>query len=235
MESGALLVFLKRPTPGEVKTRLAPDLGAQAAADLYRVLAEETLRRTVPRPGDYGRLLCFAPANARREMREWLPGETWLAQKGGDLGDRMAHAFREAFRRGARRAVLIGSDAPSLTRELVLTAFAALGDNDLVLGPARDGGYYLVGLSRPCDVLFREVPWSTPEVLRVTLERAGALGLRAWLLERLRDIDTLDDVRESWAALRPLLQRCRAPLAAVEGALTSRLAPAGLTARREPL
>ena len=205
MAADLLGVFLKPPRPGLVKTRLAGALGAAGAAELYRLLAEETLRRTAPEPGDYERLLFFTPEDAQAELEQWLPGAAWIAQRGAGLGERMAAAFDECFRRGARRAVIVGSDVPSLSRECVRTALQALDDHDVVLGPAHDGGYYLIGLGAPAPGLFRGVAWSTPSVLTTTVEHAGALGLGVRLLEALPDVDTLDDVRACWPELRGLL------------------------------
>lgn len=200
-----LLVFLKAPRPGEVKTRLVPALGAPLAAELYRALAEIVLERTAPIAGGYDRACVFAPAGAGPEMRAWIPGERWTPQVDGDLGRRMEAAFEEAFRRGARRAVLIGSDAPWVDAALVKQAFDGLADADVVLGPAEDGGYYLVGLRRPQSALFREIPWSTPAVLPDTMRAAAAQGLAVATLEALADIDDLDDLRRTWPALRLLL------------------------------
>jgi uncharacterized protein len=200
-----LLVFMKWPRPGTAKTRLARSLGDEAAAELYRVLAEEEIRRTAPREGEYERLFFFAPAGARAEMEAWLPGETLVPQEGADLGERLAAAFAEAFGRGARRAAVIGTDVPWVSREVVAEALASLEDHDLVLGPARDGGYYLLALDRPRPTLFSGIAWSTPSVFAATVERAEALGLGVRVLETLRDIDTLGDVRAEWERLRPLL------------------------------
>jgi rSAM/selenodomain-associated transferase 1 len=200
-----LLVLVKEPSPGQVKTRLAQTIGAKAAAELYRLLSEEVLRRTAPRESEHQRLVFFAPSQARAAMACWLPGETLIAQVEGDLGARMAGAFEEAFRRGARRALLIGTDVPGLSRELLVEGFAALEDHDLVLGPARDGGYYLLGLDRPQPALFRSIAWSTSSVLATTVERAGALGLSVRLLETLGDVDTGPDLRREWGRLAPLL------------------------------
>lgn len=200
-----LAVFLKAPRPGDVKTRLIPALGPTAAAGLYRALAEAVLERTRPRPGDYERVLCFAPPEARAEMEAWLPGETLAAQEGPDLGARMAAAFDDAFRRGANRVALVGSDVPALTRDDVATALDSLPDHDLVVGPSRDGGYYLIAMARPTPALFRGVAWGTGAVLSTTMERAAGLGLTVRLLDERRDIDTLDDVKAEWARIRPLL------------------------------
>lgn len=199
-----LLVFVKRPRPGEVKTRLAAALGPDDAAALYRRLAEEVLRLT-PARGAYRRLVFHAPADAGAEIAAWLPGETLVPQVEGDLGWRMAAGFEEAFRRGARRAAIVGTDVPALTRSLVAQALGALEDHDLVLGPARDGGYYLLAIDRPHPGLFQGIAWSTPTVLAATAERATGLGLGVRLLQVLRDVDTPQDVVAEWPRLAPLL------------------------------
>jgi rSAM/selenodomain-associated transferase 1 len=202
-----LIVFVKAPRPGGVKTRLIPVLGAEGAADFYRTLAEEEVARTTPRAGDYKRLFFYAPPDARDAIASWFPGEALVAQEGSDLGARMAAAFDTAFRGGARRVAIIGSDVPWVTREVVLNAFRALDHHALALGPARDGGYYLLALSRPCPEIFDGVPWSTPEVFPATLEKARTLGLSVGLLGTLTDLDTLDDIRAAWGALEPILAR----------------------------
>ena len=204
--SDLLVVFVKEPRPGAVKTRLLPALDAESAAEVYRALAEEEIRRTAPRPGEYARLFFYAPPSSPEAMSAWLPGETFLPQRGEDLGARMSAAFDEAFRRGARRAAVIGTDVPWLTRDRVAEAFAALDEHDAVLGPTPDGGYYLLALARPRPELFRGIAWSTPSVLAATAERAGALGLRVQMLGELPDIDTIEDLRANWSRVRPLLE-----------------------------
>jgi rSAM/selenodomain-associated transferase 1 len=205
MGSDCLIVFVKEPRPGAAKTRLTPALSPAEAAELYRALAEEEIRNTAPRPGEYARLFFFDPSSSPDAMSAWLPGETLLPQRGDDLGARMSAAFDEAFRRGARRAAVIGTDVPWVTRARVAEAFAALDGHDVVLGPTADGGYYLLAVDRPRPELFRGIAWSTPSVLGSTADRAGALGLRVQMLGELPDIDTMDDLRAHWEALRPLL------------------------------
>jgi rSAM/selenodomain-associated transferase 1 len=207
MTRDVLVVFVKAPRPGAVKTRLIPSLGAGNAAAFYRVLAEESVRRTEPLAGEYDRLFFFAPDEARAEMTAWLGAGPWLPQQGSDLGARMAAAFETAFRGGARRVALIGTDVPGISRERVLEALSALESDIVVLGPAPDGGYYLVALARPRAELFDGIVWGTSGVLGATLARARALGLSVRLLEPLTDIDTLEDVRAEWPALEPLLAR----------------------------
>ena len=148
-----LAIFLKAPRRGAVKTRLVPAVGDAGAARLYRALAEAVVAATRPGPDGYDRLFFFTPAEARAEMEAWFPGQAWIAQEGADLGARMSSAFDVAFRRGARRVAIVGSDVPGLSRDDVCLALASLADHDLVLGPARDGGYYLIGLRQRVPAL----------------------------------------------------------------------------------
>ena len=201
----ALIVFLKAPRPGAVKSRLARTIGPLPAAALYRSLAEAVVRGTDPLgAADYERLYFFAPADARTEMEEWMGARDWIPQEGADLGTRMAGAFDEAFRRGARRVAIVGTDVLGLSRRHVRDALASLDAHQVVLGPARDGGYYLLALDRPRPALFEAIPWSTNSVLPATLARARALGLTVRTLEELGDVDTLADVRREWEGLRAL-------------------------------
>jgi rSAM/selenodomain-associated transferase 1 len=160
---------------------------------------------TRPARDEYERLLFYAPADARAEMEAWFPGEDCLPQEGADLGARMSNAFDEAFRRGAGRVALVGSDVPRLSRDDVRAALGSLADHDLVLGPAHDGGYYLVALRARRPPLFEGIAWGTASVLAATLEKAAALGLTVRVLEERRDVDTVEDLRVEWPWVRPLL------------------------------
>jgi len=219
----ALIVFVKAPRPGAVKTRLIPALDPVTAAALYRLLAEEAVRRTAPGPGEYERLFFFAPTDARAELEAWLGPRAWFPQEDTDLGARMTAAFERAFRRGARRAAIVGTDVPGVSREVVLEALSALDAHDLVLGPAHDGGYYLLALARSEPEIFRGIAWSTGAVLAATMEKARSLGLSVATLEPLADIDTLADVRASWDSLSPLLSATPA----LKDALSRALWPSG--------
>ncbi len=178
-----------------MKTRLAAAVGDEAAAGLYRALAEQVLEATTPLAGEYERLVFFDPPEALAAVREWLPGVRLLAQSGGDLGARMADAFARAFARGASRVAVVGTDAPGLTRRAVAEALDALDDADVVVAPSGDGGYSLVALAGPHPEIFSGVAWSTPRVLAETCERAVAAGLRLAETAPLPDVDTLEDVR----------------------------------------
>ena len=201
-----LVVFVKHPTPGAVKTRLVPALGAETAAALYRALVEHVLAATSPQRGEYERLVFFAPQQATQAMRRWLVGVQLRHQAGEGLGERLTDAVARAFRRGAGRVAVIGSDAPWLTRADVTAAFAALDAADVVLGPAEDGGYYLLALRAPQPSLFEGIAWSSPRVLEQTLARARAAGLGVARLASRRDLDTLEDLRAEWGRLEPLLR-----------------------------
>jgi rSAM/selenodomain-associated transferase 1 len=209
LSENALVVFVKRPAPGAVKTRLAATIGRAAAARLHRALAEHVLESTTPRAGEYERLVFFDPPDALADMRAWLPGVRLLPQSSGDLGDRMADAFARAFARGARRVAIVGTDTPDVSRETVTEALAALEASDVVIGPAEDGGYYLLALKTPRRELFSGIAWSTPSVCAETQARAGAAGLSVCRLRPLRDVDTLDDLRAAWGRVGPVLEKRR--------------------------
>ncbi|MGH7547611.1 MAG: TIGR04282 family arsenosugar biosynthesis glycosyltransferase [Gemmatimonadales bacterium] len=189
-------VFVKAPVAGRVKTRLAAEIGVHDAAELYRRLGRQVVAACVGRGHDT--VVWFAPGGAHRAVRDWLKGlsiAAFQAQVSGALGTRLAAPFRQHFREGARRVIVIGSDCPGVDARLVSQAVAAIDQHDLVIGPANDGGYYLIGLRAPVPQLFRGIAWSTEAVLEQTLARARQLELSAALLPTLRDVDTASDAR----------------------------------------
>jgi rSAM/selenodomain-associated transferase 1 len=187
----ALIIFLKAPRPGQVKTRLAKTIGAEAACAAYRQLTETVLDRVSPLSGVH---LRYAPDDAFAEIQPWLrPGWEAAAQGSGDLGERLHTAFVETFNRGAGQVVVIGSDCPGVSAEDVKTAWAALKENDVVVGPATDGGYWLIGLHEPQPALFKEMGWSTNTVFQETVKRCKNMGLSVKLLRELADVDTEAD------------------------------------------
>lgn len=186
-----LIIFVKAPRPGKVKTRLAAVLGETVACAAYcRMVA--VLRGRLSSLNTVS--LCFSPPESAEEVRPWLQaGWDLVPQSAGDLGERLKDAFAGAFARGDRSVVIIGSDSPAITQGDIELAWTALNSHEIVLGPARDGGYWLIGLRQPQPQLFQNMVWSTPEVLRETLERASASGLSVKLLRELDDIDTAAD------------------------------------------
>jgi len=210
-----LIIFTRYPEPGKTKTRLIPALGADGAADLQRQMTEHTLRQArmlrarngVMRLSEEGKALTGeAEEDAialavrftggdRGLMQAWLGGDLIYQPQGeGDLGTRMAQAFRTAFSAGAERVVTVGIDCPELDVERMQTAFEALNQSPLVLGPALDGGYYLIGLQRLIPELFVDVPWGTATVLQTTVAIAKKLGLSPAYLSPLDDVDRPEDL-----------------------------------------
>jgi hypothetical protein len=193
-----IALFARWPAPGEVKTRLSPALPASLACDLYRAMLEDALALAAEASADE-RFLYWAGAPAARDAPP--PGFEVRDQKGDDLGARLALAFDDLLRAPGDRAVILGADCPALEAATLRAAFDALEAHDAVLGPARDGGYTLVGLARRAPELFRDIEWSTPRVLDQTLERAARAGLSVSLLPALDDLDTPEDLVR-WLALR---------------------------------
>ncbi len=187
-------IFLKYPAAGQVKTRLAAAIGPEKAAACYRSLTEIVLAGTADSER-YRRILFITPEERILDFVRWMPDETFLPQRGATLGERMVDAFQRLFLQG-ERAILIGTDAPDVSASLVAEAFAALDENDLVIGPALDGGYYLIGMKQPHGTLFEDIVWSTPSVLAGTLGKVKILGLSCKLLPALNDIDTVEDYTE---------------------------------------
>jgi len=192
-----LIVFGRYPVPGRTKTRLIPALGPAGAADLQRQLTEKIVATAEAFALQRGVNVevCFE-GGSEQKMRRWLGPDLSLSRQApGDLGTRMYAAFLAAFQRGCSRAVLIGTDIPELRADHLRQAFDALGENDLVIGPSRDGGYWLIGLNRPAR-LFEGIKWGTKAVLDQTLALANGQGLSVKELDYLTDIDTEEELKE---------------------------------------
>jgi rSAM/selenodomain-associated transferase 2/rSAM/selenodomain-associated transferase 1 len=201
LKRNRLIVFTRFPEPGKTKTRLIPALGRQGAAELQRQMTEHVIStavKTIQRTG--------LTLEVRHEggnvglMRSWLGRRFIYSTQGcGDIGRRMARAFEEAFQSETERAVIIGSDIPGISADIIRHAFEELKKRDLVLGPAKDGGYYLIGMKRAVSAeaiprLFSDIKWGSRKVISQTLKAAKSLGLRFVLLEKLEDVDRLEDL-----------------------------------------
>jgi rSAM/selenodomain-associated transferase 1 len=211
--SDRLVVFARQPIPGTVKTRLAAAIGADASAEVYAYLLAHAVATAMMVDG--GVILSLAePAD-----REWVSrfGAQNEVQGGGDLGRRMAECFRRRFSEGAVKVVIIGSDNACVAPEHLTAAFDALDEVAVVIGPAQDGGYWLVGQRSPGVDLFSDIPWSSPETLAATRLRLGTLGVAWRELENLPDIDTVDDLYAALhdprvpSALKKALRRSTPP------------------------
>jgi rSAM/selenodomain-associated transferase 1 len=191
----ALLVFAKYPEPGKVKTRLAKDIGKEEAARIYSGMAE-TIIHNLSKSSKYKTIIFFDPPERKTDFENWLQnnGYNLLPQDGKSLGEKMANAFIKAFSLGAKKVVIIGTDCIEVSDDIISQAFDTLHRVDVVLGPAEDGGYYLLGLKGPISEIFNDIHWSTSNVLNQTLKKLEGKGLKFELLKTLRDIDTISDV-----------------------------------------
>jgi rSAM/selenodomain-associated transferase 1 len=210
----AIVIFMKNPQPGRVKTRLTPWLSPEEAAELYRAFIQDTVALTARVP-DARRSVAFTPPDALVPLQALLDdtGLGWFPQCGGTLGERLRHAFRAAFHEGVDRVVTIGSDSPTLPPDHIVRAFEALKRADAVLGPATDGGYYLIGLARRdgtlerFDPLFEDIAWSTDRVYTQTVEALTRSGL-AWAgLPVWTDADQPEDLVRIAGQIRALRRR----------------------------
>jgi rSAM/selenodomain-associated transferase 1 len=203
-----LVIFAKAPIPGEVKTRLCPPLTPDEAATLHGSFVLDMLERTKVAVAKlqlpFHRFLACAPSSALAffKIMEERQGIRLLDQVGEDLGERMHRTCVDLFAKGYEQVIIVGTDIPTLPLTVYQEAFAMLGRSNVVLGPALDGGYYLIGLSQPAEKLFAGVPWSTDQVLSVTQQQAKTLGLSVGLTTAWRDVDTIAD-------LQALITECR--------------------------
>jgi uncharacterized protein len=190
MASPTVILMLKAPIAGTVKTRLAATVGEGEAVRIYRLLAEQQLSAL---PAGWSVTVHFAPRSSETMLRDWLhplrAGLVFTPQTEGDLGQRLSTAFATEFARGASTVIAIGGDCPGLDQRILSAAAAALLTHDAVVGPATDGGYYLLGLQRPCPALFQEIAWSTASVLAQTRDKLQAAGLTRTELPPLEDVD----------------------------------------------
>jgi rSAM/selenodomain-associated transferase 1 len=189
MTWNALLVFAKRPEPGQAKTRLTPPLTAEEAATLYECFLLDTLARVRRVPG-VRLVLAYMPASDEAYFSQLAPDVERVAQVGYDLGTRLDNTTTDYLTQGYDKVVVVGSDSPTLPIDYLVAAFEALtGEVDVVIGPCEDGGYYLIGLKRPAPRLFCEVQMSTSRTFADTLDMAAKEKLRVHMLPRWYDVD----------------------------------------------
>jgi uncharacterized protein len=190
-----LLVVAKQPVAGQTKTRLCPPLSPAQAADLYECFLRDTLD-VMRKVTGVQCAIGFLPENAYSYFRQLAPDMELTCQHGASLGERLDHLLTEVLASGSQRAVVMDSDSPTLPVEYISRAFDQLADADVVLGPTRDGGYYLIGMKQPQPHLLHQVQMSTPHVLADTLGLAKATGLTVSLLPTWYDIDTIADLHQ---------------------------------------
>ncbi len=193
-------LVLKAPREGTVKTRLAREIGAQKATEIYRALVEHQARAI---PADWEVAVHFAPEDAGPEMEAWLgpllpKNRRFVPQGEGDLGSRLTSIVRTEFQRGTTALFLVGGDCPAVSGTYLEDAGRRLTASDIVLGPAVDGGYVLLGLKTPQVGLFEKISWSTPQVLAETLAAAKRLALTVDFLATLEDVDDEASLRRQF-------------------------------------
>lgn len=188
MTDALVIVFVKNIKLGTVKTRLAKTIGDYGAFEVYSELVKITENATTELNID--KRIYFS--NAVVDTK-W-PNEFKAVQQGVDLGERMLNAFKDGFEAGYKRIVLIGSDLPEINSTHIENGIKALDKNDVVFGPAEDGGYYLIGLSKLEEAIFINKPWSQPNLLEITLQELHNTNVSVTTLETLNDIDTYEDL-----------------------------------------
>ncbi|MFN6535112.1 MAG: TIGR04282 family arsenosugar biosynthesis glycosyltransferase [Nostoc sp. EkiNYC01] len=191
-----LIIFTRYPEPGKTKTRLIPVLGSVGAANLQRQMTEHTIFQVkeLQKIIDISVEVRFAGGDLQL-MQDWLGlNLVYQCQGEGDLGLRMARSLLQAFQFGAEKAIIIGTDCPGINAQVLATAFDRLHTFELVLGPAIDGGYYLIGLQQPIPELFANIEWGTAQVFQKTVEIAQKLNLSHVNLTPLADVDRPEDL-----------------------------------------
>ncbi len=197
-----VILFTRYPCPGRCKTRLIPTLGPEGAARIYQQLVTHTLKTLTDFISwqNSTELVISHDGGSRRQMETWLGTQfRYQEQHGQDLGQRMADALFHGLN-NAQNCILIGSDCPDITASILADALQALQQEDMVLGPAHDGGYYLIGMAAPvapsvCSRIFKKISWGSDTVFAETLTRACKLDLSSHILKTLHDIDTVEDLK----------------------------------------
>ena len=189
--SDALIIFVKNPQAGKVKTRLAADIGDQAALKVYSNLISFT-RDTSQKLSNHSLYVFYSKHIELND--EWSNARfDKMVQEGNDLGQRMDNAFKTLFEKHSK-LVLIGSDCPELQVDILHDAFNSLNDNDICIGPSHDGGYYLIGMKKPCPELFKDIQWSTSSVYQNSIDILNKSGYSYKELIRLHDLDNIKDL-----------------------------------------
>jgi uncharacterized protein len=225
----AVAVMAKVPGAAAVKSRLHPALGATLATRLYECFLRDRLDALASVDG-IDRIVAFTPTEAADTMAELAPQSfTLVAQRGSDLGARLDNLLTDLLAAGHPAAIAIDSDSPTLPMRYVSRAATLLssGETDAVVGPCDDGGYYLIGLRKPCPELFDAMPWSTEHVLGLTLERSRRSGLRMQVLPAWFDVDTEADL---FRLRREVADQSTGPLRTI--ALVQELSAAGVLVPR---
>jgi rSAM/selenodomain-associated transferase 1/rSAM/selenodomain-associated transferase 2 len=193
-KTNSIIVFVRNPKAGEVKTRLAKTTSSDFALNFYRTCAENIIKK-IKKIQQINQFIFYSNKKDKDDVIKWLGSKFFFsAQEGSDLGARMKNAFGKVFSTGADKVIIIGSDIPDLSTEIINKAFAYLDSSDVVIGPSKDGGFYLLGMKKMYAGLFGGIEYSTAKVFSETLARIKELKLSCQLLPELQDIDTEEDL-----------------------------------------
>lgn len=196
----AIIIFQKNLILGKVKTRLAASVGHQQALEIYRDLVAYTYKQAIEiEEADIWVFFSDSFEEMDGNLQQHITAT--MVQEGADLGERMENAFRTIFGFGYAKAVLIGTDCPEIRPIIIENALKSLEKNEVVIGPAMDGGYYLIGMAKVLPRLFSQIPWSTENVFPITLERINREKISHYIMPVLSDIDTEED----WINLKNLI------------------------------
>ena len=190
----SIIIFVKYPAAGKVKTRLAATMGNYNAKELYKIISKKIIDN-IKQLNKTHKYIFYADKNDKEKVIRWLGKKFFYSpQDGNSLGERMMKAFEKVFSHGANKAIIIGTDIPDLTKEIIEEVIKKLNDYDIIIGPSRDGGYYLLGMNTMHRALFEVIEFSTPLVLGQTINKIESLGLKYFLLPELQDIDTEEEL-----------------------------------------
>lgn len=195
-QSERLIIFCRFPYPGKAKTRLIPGVGAAKAALIHKELAEFTLDTAKVIAEDLDLSIEIAiVGNTLEPMKEWLGDDLlYTTQVEGDLGLKMSNVITKAFQQNCKKVIIIGTDCPEITPSILEDAFSSLDNHELVIGPAYDGGYYLIGLNREIPKIFEQVSWGSEHVFKETMKQCSKDKINLHLLRKLHDIDRPEDL-----------------------------------------
>ncbi len=199
----AVIIFAKFPEPGKVKTRLSKTIGPDFALEFYRLCARHTFTECEKLfPFNVNGYLFYSGNKNKITTKNWTDTEFFLyEQQGKNLGEKMMNAFNIVFNKDANKAIIVGTDLPDISSDIINHAFTALDTYDVVIGPTNDGGYYLLGLKKNYCDLFQDIKWSTATVFQDTILRLKNRNLNFKILTLLSDIDTEDDLK-SWLTIK---------------------------------
>lgn len=206
----SIVVFARAPVYGQVKTRLAKSLDPSMVVNLYRCFGRDIIDKIIH--AGFCPKIFYDPPEAENLMSDWLGGQhAFYPQQGRDLGMKMANAIKTVFEEGIIKAILLGTDFPDLPEKILSEAVCRLEDHDGVIGPATDGGYYLIGCRTDTflPAVFENIPWGTSLVYQKTMDVFAKSGANIWRLPEWRDVDEFDDLIDLVKCLRRYPDRAK--------------------------